>query len=468
MFAAYATDLGRALVDRELYLPKSWTGDADRCRAAKIPDERGFATKGTLALAIARRCIAAGLPAARVTATRPTRAFILVQRVAVPYICLSLLVLSERWAARRILHMLRVSLSMIVRDEEESLAAVLADARAFCDELVIADTGSTDCSREVAARAGATVLDVPWADDFAEARNACLSACTGDWVVWLDADDRVGPTAQRAFAAVLSRADDQVDVMTGPYRYAFDPVTGECTFTVLRERVLRRAAAPQWQGAVHEAVDVSTLRVREEPTLVVDHRRTKAQEARHQGRNLRILQRLYARGDRSPRTLYYLGNELRDNARPAEAAEAYRAALQAGIAGWERYFSLLSLAEALMGTGHCAPALEAAQEAARLDPGRPEAWVVAGRIPYQSGHWEKAIPFFERATAARSRPMAGFVREADYGWLPWDLLSVCLGNSGRFTDALQAARQALNGNPEPLRVRSNIDWFVRNLSTPLS
>ncbi|MFJ8470001.1 IS701 family transposase [Streptomyces swartbergensis] len=44
----YATRSGRALVDRDLYLPKAWTSDRDRCRAAKIPDERGFATKGEL------------------------------------------------------------------------------------------------------------------------------------------------------------------------------------------------------------------------------------------------------------------------------------------------------------------------------------------------------------------------------------------------------------------------------------
>jgi SRSO17 transposase len=46
VFAAYATSRGRALVDRELYLPKSWTEDRDRCRAAKVPDEREFRTKG--------------------------------------------------------------------------------------------------------------------------------------------------------------------------------------------------------------------------------------------------------------------------------------------------------------------------------------------------------------------------------------------------------------------------------------
>ncbi|MFI1801115.1 IS701 family transposase [Streptomyces sp. NPDC020379] len=68
VFAAYATTRGRALVDRELYLPKSWTADRERCQAAKVPDDRGFATKGELAKAMVRRCLAAGLPAAWVTA----------------------------------------------------------------------------------------------------------------------------------------------------------------------------------------------------------------------------------------------------------------------------------------------------------------------------------------------------------------------------------------------------------------
>ncbi|WP_369199175.1 IS701 family transposase [Streptomyces djakartensis] len=68
VFAAYATSCGRALVDRELYLPKAWTSDRERCRAAKIPDERQFATKGELAKAMVTRCLAAGLPASWVTA----------------------------------------------------------------------------------------------------------------------------------------------------------------------------------------------------------------------------------------------------------------------------------------------------------------------------------------------------------------------------------------------------------------
>ncbi|MER6153923.1 IS701 family transposase, partial [Streptomyces hirsutus] len=68
VFAAYATTRGHALVDRELYLPKSWTGDRERCQAARIPDERTFATKGDLARDMIERALASPLPIAWVTA----------------------------------------------------------------------------------------------------------------------------------------------------------------------------------------------------------------------------------------------------------------------------------------------------------------------------------------------------------------------------------------------------------------
>lgn len=68
VFAAYASAKGRALVDRELYLPKSWTDDPDRCRTARIPEGKSFATKPELARAMVRRALDSVLPIAWVTA----------------------------------------------------------------------------------------------------------------------------------------------------------------------------------------------------------------------------------------------------------------------------------------------------------------------------------------------------------------------------------------------------------------
>jgi SRSO17 transposase len=67
VFLGYTSPLGHALLDRELYLPKEWTNDRDRCRQAGIPEERRFATKPHLAQPMLQRTLAAGVPARWVT-----------------------------------------------------------------------------------------------------------------------------------------------------------------------------------------------------------------------------------------------------------------------------------------------------------------------------------------------------------------------------------------------------------------
>jgi SRSO17 transposase len=68
VFLAYASHYGQTLLDRELYLPKEWTDDRQRCRRAGIPDERTFATKPALAQQMLERTFAAGVKMAWVTA----------------------------------------------------------------------------------------------------------------------------------------------------------------------------------------------------------------------------------------------------------------------------------------------------------------------------------------------------------------------------------------------------------------
>jgi SRSO17 transposase len=67
VFLSYASPLGYALLDRELYLPQEWTDDRERCQQAGIPEDRGFATKPQLARQMLARTFAAGVPATWVT-----------------------------------------------------------------------------------------------------------------------------------------------------------------------------------------------------------------------------------------------------------------------------------------------------------------------------------------------------------------------------------------------------------------
>lgn len=97
---------------------------------------------------------------------------------------------------------------MIVKNAARDLPECLASAGAAVAQVVVADTGSTDATREVAAAAGATVIQIPWENDFARARNLALAAMRTDWVLVLDADERLDPGAISQLSAHM--AADQV------------------------------------------------------------------------------------------------------------------------------------------------------------------------------------------------------------------------------------------------------------------
>ena len=85
----------------------------------------------------------------------------------------------------------RLSLCMIMRDEEEHLARCLESVQGVVDEIVIVDTGSVDRSIEIAESFGARVLHEEWNGDFAGPRNTGIDAATGDWILVLDADEEL-------------------------------------------------------------------------------------------------------------------------------------------------------------------------------------------------------------------------------------------------------------------------------------
>jgi glycosyltransferase involved in cell wall biosynthesis len=97
-----------------------------------------------------------------------------------------------------------LSLCMIVRDAERSLGAALASAKPFVDEMVVADTGSVDQTREIARDCGARVSNFAWCDDFSAARNYSIGQATGDWILWMDADEVLPPESGRVLREAIA------------------------------------------------------------------------------------------------------------------------------------------------------------------------------------------------------------------------------------------------------------------------
>ena len=86
-----------------------------------------------------------------------------------------------------------LSLCMILRDEAENLEISLGPIRECFDEIVVVDTGSKDHTPELARSFGARVIQTDWEDDFAAARNQSIEEARGDWIIWLDGDNRLTP-----------------------------------------------------------------------------------------------------------------------------------------------------------------------------------------------------------------------------------------------------------------------------------
>ncbi len=92
-----------------------------------------------------------------------------------------------------------VSVCMIVKDEEKVLARCLDSLTGLADEIVIADTGSTDGTKAIAARYGAKIFDFPWNGDFAAARNFAFSNASMEYIYSADADEVIDEENRRKF-----------------------------------------------------------------------------------------------------------------------------------------------------------------------------------------------------------------------------------------------------------------------------
>lgn len=357
-----------------------------------------------------------------------------------------------------------LSLAMIVKNEDQVLGRVLAQASSFCDELIVVDTGSTDGTVDLARSCGAKVCHFDWIDDFAAARNFAFAQCTGDWIMWLDADDVITEANQQKILALKeTRLSDELDAVVCSYQIAF-AADGECLVSMPRERFLRRGAGGEWQFPIHEAyVLPATARFLERLDIKIEHHKPSAYVERSVDRNLLMLARLVEQGSQSPRIWYYYGKELKHHGRLEEAVRAF-----------ERHAELnredpVSLYQAMHMAMVCLMELERYEEAVdwglralEVDSSRAEALAELGVIHYRRRAFARAIPLLQGATHAL-RPGQGMILEEYYTWKPYHYLSLCYEGLGDYVSAIEMALKAYPAIPDKKVIADNIRCFAAKL-----
>lgn len=324
-----------------------------------------------------------------------------------------------------------LSLAMIVKNEERTLERVLKAASQFCDEMLVVDTGSTDRTVEIALACGARVEHFSWIDHFAAARNYSFSLCTGEWILWLDADDVLPEATIEAGKNIKTKLlpVTKVDVVRAPYHYSYDD-NGTPTVIHGRERFMRRSAGLQWIGRVHEVIENIGDSWVTCPEFAVEHRTAPENMDRKTGRNLRIYEENLDLDNMSTHELYLYAGELRGAGRHADAIPV----LARHMKKWpsadydlfeEPYIVRIDMIACMRAVGDQVGALTMAGNAIAYNGARAEAYVLAGLTHYEMGNMRAAFPSFLAGAACKPPRHGGLVYETFYSTYVHDMIKEC-------------------------------------------
>ncbi|HZE03574.1 MAG TPA: glycosyltransferase, partial [Solirubrobacteraceae bacterium] len=351
---------------------------------------------------------------------------------------------------------LTLSLCMIVRDEEHMLPRCLTAAAPAFDEIVIVDTGSTDATMEIARSFGARVIEHPWTGSFSEARNVSFEAATGDWIMYLDADE-----------VLVAESVEQLRALTGhTWREAFYVVetsyTGELgdggAIVNNALRIFRNRPDYRFRDRLHEQI-LHTLptylpgRVQQTPVRLQHYGYLgSVREAKEKSRrNVELLRRQAAEGPLTAFLHFNLGSEYIITGELADAVDhlqrAHAMLVQEGGMQLREFVPALMarLVMALRMCGRLSEARAAAAEGLELFPDLTDLVVAQARIAQALGEPEEAVALYHRAIELGDAP-------ARYG------ASV---GSGTIVPRVAIAELALERG-DAAAAREALEWCVDN------
>lgn len=349
-----------------------------------------------------------------------------------------------------------LSLCMICLNEEEVLADALASAEPHVNEMIVVDTGSSDASGEIVRRVKtARLLQYDWCDDFAAAKNVAIENASGDYIIFLDADERLDSHFGETLRQVIQHNKTHAELVGGVripiWNYSInsselgwkptpDGVMDTFPYPGLIEtrlcRLFRRTPSIRYQGRVHEliepAIESTRLPILETPIPIhhigkIRETEPKRYQARYE-KYARIHKRKVAENPTSAKAHFELGVTYMMQKRWSEAQTALEQAhtlaphmieavkhlivveLKQGYASAAVELSVQLCADhptdaesfvlrgiALLESGEAPEAKQALEEALNLDPTSFKALIAAAEIALSESRLEEARQLLHRA-----------------------------------------------------------------------
>ena len=338
--------------------------------------------------------------------------------------------------------MLNISLALIVKptdQEAKKLDRCLASCASFFNEVVLTITGDNKACEEVALKYNAKVSHYVWENDFAKARNFNFAQVTGDWIVWLDADDVVRG-AEKIRENIEMADENKITGISVMYNYAHDKA-GKVTQQHWKLQMVKKGFY-EWKGIIHENLIGNGICQEASINDVIRvHTATEKDSAESIQRNLVILNEAVKKEPDEPRHYFYLARcylGVEDWESVILSVERYME-----LSGWkqERYEALNMMGEAYMRLGMYDDAIKVHTSATLELEDAPDAYIYKARNYIHKEKWNEALTNLQIAEL-RDKDAVNLKHNALYDHDLYVMSAICMLQLGMFTEAKKAVERA--------------------------
>ncbi|SHK82219.1 glycosyltransferase [Desulforamulus aeronauticus] len=349
-----------------------------------------------------------------------------------------------------------ISLCMIVKNEARNLARCLNSAKDCVDEIIVVDTGSEDNTIAIAEQFGAKIFHYQWQEDFAAARNYSLDQATGDWVLYLDADEELEANCSERLRSLTQRPDIEA--------YIFQIINltdGNDPLKHVNVRMFRNKPSYRFAGKLHEQI-ISAIPPQATGNPVVNcgisilHygyltaeflAKNKAQ------RNHKINTKLVAEDPNNPFYLYSLGGSCVNLNDPEGAVAHYHKALQhVNLRAMYAPSIFVSLISCLLKMGRLDEAVEYLEQCKIHYPDYVDIHFIEGELFYQLGNSKRAKGCFTRCLELGEQNKGRYTSRTGVGsFLANAKLAEIYQREGAYKKALQHQIQVIKGKNSDMK-----------------
>jgi glycosyltransferase involved in cell wall biosynthesis len=354
---------------------------------------------------------------------------------------------------------------MIVKNEEEWMEKCLKSAVQIADEIIIVDTGSTDSTKDICNQYHATVYNFDWTESFSKARNFGLKRASGEWILWLDADEELELENAADFKNTLNSNEKNVWMVPLVNYYGTFPPSPNRAYLFASHRLFRNNKGFKFMGNIHEYLNLQQIPEHSLPEIISNakihhygYMDPVVKDKKKYERNLSMLQKERSSPNYSPWIDYHIASEYYRANRYEEAFDQVNLSILRFLQQNHIPPSLLYKLkyQILITLGSFEGAYEGIEKAIDLYPEYVDLHFYKGLILYGKKRFEEAISVFMHCLELGETHIRHLTMAGCGGYLAWYFIGRCFEDIENYADAQKAYTQVLCLYPEYQEVQSRL------------